>query len=127
MRMVTIYLQTNGVASTQIKKEIFHVERPTRQPVPPDKDAHLVSIHTNHGEHTILVQYPSTILQAARRNGLHLPYSCESGQCGSCAVHCSAGQVWMYNNEVLTDEELAKGLILTCTAFPVGGPVTIRV
>ncbi len=127
MRMVTIYLQTNGVGATQIKKEIFHIEKPVKQPIPPDKGAHPVSIETRNKKHTIIVQYPATILQAARKKGMQLPYSCESGQCGSCAARCTAGQVWMYNNEVLTDEELAKGLILTCTAFPVGGPVTIQI
>jgi ring-1,2-phenylacetyl-CoA epoxidase subunit PaaE len=37
------------------------------------------------------------------------------------------GQVWHSNNEVLTEMEIEKGLILTCTGFPVGGGVILEI
>ncbi|MCB2406833.1 2Fe-2S iron-sulfur cluster binding domain-containing protein [Hymenobacter sp. BT178] len=77
-------------------------------------------------EHRFRVQYPQTILQAAKARGLVLPYSCEAGQCGNCAARCTAGTVWMATNEVLTDRETARGLVLTCTGYPVHGDVRLE-
>ena len=71
-------------------------------------------------------QYPQTILQAAKKAGLVLPYSCEAGRCGSCAATCTAGEVWMSYNEVLMEDEIANGKILTCTGYPVRGDVLLK-
>ena len=127
MRFCTFILQGYQIPPQNIKKEIFHTARPVLRTEPPDKSAYNVSILKNEVEYNIQVQYPFTILQAARKNGIDIPYSCEVGRCGNCIGTCEKGKVWMSYNEVLTDRELAKGLVLTCTAYPVGGDVTIRV
>ena len=44
---------------------------------------------------------------------------------GNCMARCISGKVWMSNNEVLTEKELSQGLVLTCTGYPVGGPVEL--
>lgn len=72
-----------------------------------------------------MVKYPDTILAAAKARSIELPYSCEAGRCGSCIAACTQGKVWMRYNEVLTDSEVAKGRVLTCQSFPVGGDVDI--
>ena len=64
--------------------------------------------------------------EAAKRKGIVLPYSCEVGKCGNCAATCLQGKVWMMYNEVLLDDDLQKGLVLTCSGFPVGGDVVLR-
>jgi ring-1,2-phenylacetyl-CoA epoxidase subunit PaaE len=74
-----------------------------------------------------LVLYPDTILQAAKRIKLILPYSCETGKCGTCAAFCTSGKVWHSNNEVLTDQDLAKGLILTCTGHPQSNDLVLEI
>jgi ring-1,2-phenylacetyl-CoA epoxidase subunit PaaE len=38
---------------------------------------------------------------------------------------CKSGKVVMANNEVLTEEDLAKGWVLTCTGHPVSENVVI--
>jgi hypothetical protein len=38
---------------------------------------------------------------------------------------CTRGNVWMANNEVLVNQELDKGMVLTCTGFPVYGEVEL--
>lgn len=73
----------------------------------------------------VTVQYPHTITAAAKRAGIAVPYSCESGQCGSCVATCTSGKIWMAYNEVLTEEELAKGRVLTCQGYPVEGDATV--
>ena len=127
MRLCTFVLHGYNIPSKNIKKEIFHTARPSSKVEPPDKTAHLVSIQKDQTEYEVQVQYPTTILQAARNQGIDMPYSCEVGRCGNCMAKCLQGKVWMSYNEVLTERELAKGLILTCTGFPVGGDVSIKV
>jgi ring-1,2-phenylacetyl-CoA epoxidase subunit PaaE len=37
------------------------------------------------------------------------------------------GKVWMSYNEVLTEKEIRKGLILTCVGHPVDGDVILEI
>jgi ferredoxin-NADP reductase len=127
MRFCTFILQGHHIPAENIKKEIFHTARPVFRVEPPDKAAYNVSIIKGEAEYIVEVQFPTTILQAARKRGITMPYSCEVGRCGNCMARCVRGRVWMSYNEVLTERELAQGFILTCTGFPVEGDVTIRV
>jgi ring-1,2-phenylacetyl-CoA epoxidase subunit PaaE len=127
MRFCTFILQGYHIPAENIKKEIFHTARPAARIEPPDKSAYRVAITKGNTEYDLEVQYPTTILQAARKHGIDISYSCEVGRCGNCMATCTRGKVWMSYNEVLTERELAKGLILTCTGYPVGGDVSIRV
>jgi ring-1,2-phenylacetyl-CoA epoxidase subunit PaaE len=74
-----------------------------------------------------IVQYPDTILQAAKKIKLSLPFSCETGKCGTCVARCISGKIWHSNNEVLTEEDLSKGLILTCTGHPQSDDVDLEI
>ena len=125
MRMVNITLLQLGASQEQIKKEIFEPLPPPVQLVPPDSDSHTVVIRINKKDHFLLTAYPQTILQAAKKAGILLPYSCEAGRCGSCAALCLQGEVWMSNNEVLMDDETKRGKVLTCTGYAVNGDVLI--
>lgn len=128
MRMVIYALEEQGIHNEQIRKENFNTnDRAAQKIAPPDTDEHRVTIRFKGAEHLFTVQYPETILQAARKNGLQLPYSCETGRCGSCAAICTSGKVWLSYNEVLMDMDLKHGSILTCVGYPVGGDVRIEV
>jgi ferredoxin-NADP reductase len=120
MQMATITLLTEGIAPENIHKENFSTEKAIVKERPPDTDPHLVKILFEKKEYEINVQYPSTILQAAKQLGILLPFSCEAGKCGTCAATCLKGKVWHSYNEVLLDRELNKGRILTCTGYPYG-------
>jgi len=128
MRMVIYALEEQGIDGSQIKKENFNTNnRQVVKAEPPDKDQHMVAIRLNGNEYTFPVQYPETILQAAKKQGINIPYSCEAGRCGSCAARCIQGKVWLSYNEVLMDLDLRHGAILTCTGYPIGGDVVIDV
>jgi len=128
MRMVIFALEELGINNEQIRKENFNTnDRQVVQVAPPDKETHLVTIKFKDTTHTFPVQYPETILQAAKKQGLSLPYSCEVGRCGSCAAICTKGKVWLSYNEVLMDMDLKHGSILTCTGHPIEGDVTIEI
>jgi ferredoxin-NADP reductase len=128
MRMIIFLLVEEGFPKDHIKKEDFNPgnKKPTRR-MPPDKNNYTVNINLKGNQVEFRVHYPDTILQAAKKIGLNLPYSCETGKCGSCAAICISGKVWMSNNEVLTDIDLAKGLILTCTGHPQHGNAVLKI
>jgi ferredoxin-NADP reductase len=128
MRMCTYALRELQVPPENIRRENFNTEPAYRAPLlPPDTDVHPVTVRWAGREYAFDSQHPDTILQAARRHDLRLPYSCEAGRCGNCVARCTQGRVWMSYNEVLTERDLARGLVLTCTGYPVGGPVRLEI
>ena len=68
------------------------------------------------------VEDGETVLAAALRQGLVLPYGCKNGACGSCKGKILEGGVdyGVYQKRVLTDEEKAQGKALFCQAKPLG-------
>jgi len=126
MRMATIGLIAQGIPAANIRKEDFTPFLPEIKVQPPDKQPHKVQLSLGGKNYELLVQYPFSILQAAKKQGIPLPYSCEAGRCGTCAAICTSGKVWMSYNEVLMDNEIAAGRVLTCTGYPVGGDVQLR-
>jgi len=71
-------------------------------------------------EHVLNTVAGETILQAALREGISLPYGCRNGSCGICKGKILAGNVdyGRYNDETLTDEERKNGMALFCCAEP---------
>ncbi|MEH6536910.1 MAG: ferredoxin--NADP reductase [Psychroserpens sp.] len=59
-----------------------------------------------------------TVLEAALDEDIDAPYSCQGGICSSCIARITEGKATMRQNNILTDGELAEGLILTCQAQP---------
>jgi ferredoxin len=67
-----------------------------------------------------------TLLESARRAGLAPPFSCEQGNCGTCMARLIEGNATMRANEVLEDDEIADGYILTCQGVPDTPSVTVH-
>jgi ferredoxin-NADP reductase len=128
MRLCNYTLSEAGVKADAIRMENF-VSPPKFKPRqdPPDKSNHKISIRMGGERFTFEQFYPDSILTAAKKNKVILPYSCETGKCGSCAARCIEGKVWHSNNEVLTEKEIEKGLILTCTGYPVGNELVLEI
>ena len=128
MRLCTYTLQELGIDKQQIKKEDFYINKiPIKTPGPPDNNNYDVKLLIGSNQFNIQVKYPETILKAAKRQGIMLPYSCEAGRCGNCVAKCISGKVWHSYNEVLTDKELDKGLVLTCVGHPINGNVELKI
>jgi ring-1,2-phenylacetyl-CoA epoxidase subunit PaaE len=55
-----------------------------------------------------------TVLEAAARAGLDLPFSCRAGVCSTCRTKVVSGEVEMAQNYALEDWELEQGYVLAC-------------
>ena len=55
-----------------------------------------------------------SILDAAGRAGIELPFSCKAGVCSTCRTKLVRGKVEMVENYALEDWELEQGFILAC-------------
>ncbi len=129
MRMALFTLRVMGFADTQIRQEHFTVEYVPPPPLLTDNTPKKVTIHINRKQNDreeeqtatrhfqFEVAWPSTILQAALNQGIPLPYSCKGGRCSSCVAICLSGKVKMSINEVLTENDLREGLVLTCVGY----------
>jgi ring-1,2-phenylacetyl-CoA epoxidase subunit PaaE len=66
-----------------------------------------------------------SILAAAERAGLDVPYSCKSGVCATCRAKLVEGQVRMDRTFALEPADLAAGFVLTCQSHPLTERVTV--
>jgi CDP-4-dehydro-6-deoxyglucose reductase len=68
------------------------------------------------------VEQSESVLTAALRQGVMLPYGCKNGACGSCKGKIVSGAVdyGHYHARVLTEEERSHGKALFCQAKPLG-------
>lgn len=71
---------------------------------------------------TIEVANNETLLEAGEDEGWDLPYACREGQCISCGGQITDGPSEEYvihdNQQMLGEEELGDGYVLTCVAYP---------
>jgi ring-1,2-phenylacetyl-CoA epoxidase subunit PaaE len=75
-------------------------------------------------EITFTASDPS-VLDAAARAGLDVPYSCKSGVCATCRARVLEGRVRMDRNFALEPDELARGFVLTCQSHPLTERVVV--
>lgn len=74
---------------------------------------------------TFTMQKKESILDAVLNKDLDPPYSCQGGICSSCIARLTEGSAEMRKNQILTDNEIADGLILTCQAHPTSSKIVV--
>lgn len=67
----------------------------------------------------------ASLLDAAARAGLDVPYSCKSGVCATCRARLLEGRVRMDRNFALEKSDLDAGFVLTCQAHPLTDRVVV--
>jgi ferredoxin len=88
----------------------LHFERFAAPPVVDGKEF-TVSVDST-GE-TVRVGADETLLSALGRAGVHAPYSCQQGFCGTCRTRVLDGAV-DHRDTLLTDPERDNGMMLIC-------------
>ena len=78
----------------------------------------LLSVTNTASGRTFQVRPDETVLAAALRQGIMLPYSCRNGTCASCKCKLVSGRVeYPFNPPAaLEQQDLAEGAILACQA-----------
>ena len=58
------------------------------------------------------------VLDVALSNGIDVPYSCQGGVCLTCMGKIEEGKADMIENQLLSEDEINDGCLLTCQAVP---------
>lgn len=111
-------LVENGVSNEKIYFELFStsVEAPVLQSVEGGNTA--ITIVLDDEETSFIMPQSKTVLEAVLEQNLDAPYSCQGGICSTCIARIKEGAATMRKNQILTDREVAEGLLLTCQAQP---------
>lgn len=125
-------LRAAGVPEERIHIERFGtVEMQTGKPAPHevregDADAARVTVIRDGISREIeFSKTDPSILDAAARAGMDVPFSCKSGVCSTCRCKLLEGEVRMDKNFALDKHEIAAGFILSCQAHALTPRVVI--
>lgn len=112
-------LTENGIAKDRILFELFKAAKPTEVDNSSIGEGQTkITVIVDDEEATFEMSQKQSILEAALDEDLDAPYSCQGGICSSCLARIKEGEATMRQNNILTDNEVAEGLILTCQAHP---------
>ena len=118
--------------SARVLIEDFDASPPVKAPAPAVAEAAgdvdsggTVTIRLDRKKASVPRVPGETLLESARRAGLSPPFSCEAGNCGTCMAKLIDGAATMRTNDVLEDDEIADGYILTCQAVPDTPSITV--
>ncbi len=115
---VSAVLMEHNIAEKNIKFELFSSSS-TENKIQESLGGHSkITVLVDDEETTFEMSQKQTILEAALKQGIDAPYSCQGGICSSCLARITSGTAEMKKNSILTDKEIAEGLVLTCQAHP---------
>lgn len=125
VQTVSETLKENTIAEEKIHFELF-----TSSSEEKELDENLdgqtrIKIIVDDEEFEFTMPQSEKVLDAALKHDIDAPYSCQGGVCSSCLARVTEGEVKMVKNQILTDGEIAEGLVLTCQSHPVTPTLTI--
>jgi len=124
-------LQAAGIAAAHIHVERFGVpatpaDAALHAPRPGDAAlARVTVVRDGVTREVAFREGDESLLAAAERAGLDLPYSCRSGVCATCRARLLEGRVRMDRNFALEPADLDAGFVLTCQAHPLTERVVV--
>ncbi len=126
-----IHLVKEALIEKEVPSDTIHFELFTTSaltsavPSNTTSDAVQLTITADDETYTVETTADKTLLDAALQQKIDVPYSCQGGVCCSCIAKVTEGSAYMENNQILTDEEVADGLILTCQAVATSATVHV--
>ncbi len=125
INLVTDVLLENGIAKDNIHFELFTSSAEEGE-IAADLDGKTeITVLVDDEEFSFTMDQKKTILDAALEEDIDAPYSCQGGVCSSCICKVTEGTAVMEKNSILTDGEIAEGLVLACQAHPTSAKVSI--
>ncbi|MBZ9779504.1 ferredoxin--NADP reductase [Psychroflexus sp. CAK8W] len=124
IEMVQNTLKEAEVEENQIKFELFFSKEEGEVEAATDGQTKLTVI-VDDEEFELSMDQNGVILDAVLAEDIDAPYSCQGGICSSCVAKIKEGTVEMRKNQILTDDELEEGLVLTCQAQPTSAKVVV--
>jgi ring-1,2-phenylacetyl-CoA epoxidase subunit PaaE len=117
-------LINDGIDKNTIHYELFTSEN-TNIPVANLDGTTTITVKLDNDEKTFSMNKKTIVLDAVLKSGLDAPYSCQGGVCSSCMARIVEGTATMAKNNILSDSEIAEGLVLTCQAYPTSDVLVI--
>ena len=118
IHMVSDTLKDNGIAEDKIHFELFTTSE-TEDTLAEDLEGKTqVEVTVDDETFSFVMDRKQLVLDATLKEKIDAPYSCQGGVCSSCIARITEGKAEMVKNQILTDGEIAEGLILTCQAHP---------
>lgn len=114
----------NGIDESKIKFELFFSSSEGNIEAAAVGKTNLTVV-VDDEEFNLVMDQKDVILDAVLAEDIDAPYSCQGGICSSCVAKIKEGKVEMRKNQILTDEELEEGLVLTCQAQPLTSKVVV--
>ncbi|WP_121965675.1 ferredoxin--NADP reductase [Myroides sp. N17-2] len=114
---VSATLQEKGVSKDKIAFEIFTPNTDGVDPVQADGGTTRVTTLVDDEETTFEMPKSEVLLNGVLKAGVDAPYSCQGGICSSCMCKIVKGTAVMKKNSILSDDEIADGIILSCQAI----------
>lgn len=125
INLVTSVLKENNIKEKDIKFELFSASSSENE-ISKSLEGHTkITILLDDEETSFEMSQKQNVLEAALKQGLDAPYSCQGGICSSCLARITKGSAEMKKNTILTDKEIADGLILTCQAYPTSNEIFV--
>jgi ring-1,2-phenylacetyl-CoA epoxidase subunit PaaE len=121
---VSDILKENNIAEKRIKFELFTTTTSEKE-VETSAGQTKITVLLDDEETSFTVPNGTVVLDAVLKKGLDAPYSCQGGICSSCIARITHGSAQMKKNAILTDGEIAEGLVLTCQAVPTSSEIYI--
>ena len=104
-----------GVTRERILQESFGESKPSIES-PSLETSTVETVVFLHSGKVCQVSSGNTLLDAAERNGVQIPFGCRQGQCGTCATRVLSGTVRMDVEAGLTAEQENAGYVLPCVS-----------
>lgn len=120
-----------GLPLERIHREVFTTKQPGTATLAPQEitDASVAVASgraTLHSRTSMFELYEGdSVLDAVQRVRPDAPFSCRSGVCSTCQAVVRSGAVEMAVNYGLTDDEVARGYVLTCQSRPTTGAIDV--